>query len=220
VDTTGRDVGDEVPVLNSATVLVLRRASRASVEVLLLRRNDRSGFVAGVTLYPGGAIDPLDALVPWNHHGTEHPPSGHGLGAIAAARECFEEAGILLAADQQRSWAGPHHHAAVSAGASFGAVFVNEGLHVPIDRFFPFGRWVTPRGASRRYDTQFFIVEAPPNAEVRVDGREIVHADWWDPHQALAAERDGQLRFVTPTRKTLARLVAFGPPPGMFLSTD
>lgn len=217
----------DVPVLDSATVLVVRRSSSAdSVEVLLLRRNNRSGFVAGVTLYPGGAIDPHDALVPWSRHGREHEPDDHGLGAIAAARECFEEAGILLAADQHLAWAGAHHHAAVAAlaasssSSSFGPALLEHALHVPVDRFVPFGRWVTPRGATRRYDTRFFVVEAPPNAEVRVDGREIVDAGWWDPHAALAAERTGELRFVTPTRKTLSRLALSGWPTGTVSPTE
>jgi 8-oxo-dGTP pyrophosphatase MutT (NUDIX family) len=208
---------DDVPVLNSATVLVVRPApAGSSLEVLLLRRNDRSGFVAGVTLYPGGAFDPLDALVPWTRHGSELPPDHHGLGAIAAARECFEEAGILLVADQDGSWTPPARAEDIAQAETFGSALLQHRLHVPVERFTPFGRWVTPRGASRRYDTQFFIVEAPPEAVVRVDGREIVDAAWWDPHDALAAERSAELRFVTPTRKTLQRLAVSGPPPGTF----
>ena len=83
-------------------------------------------------------------------------------------------------------------------------------LTVPLHCFAPWGRWVTPMGAPRRYDTRFFIVEGPPDAAVRVDGREIVHGAWWDPAAALAAERAGEIRFVTPTRKTLERLVGDG----------
>ena len=221
-----REPGEQptpVPVLDSATVLVVRRAGddarEGSVEVLLLRRNDRSGFVAGATLYPGGAIDPHDALVPWSVSSGERVPGGHGVAAIAAARECFEEAGILLAVDERDHWAHPGHVDALGrAPSSFGPSLREHRLHVPVDRFVPFGRWVTPLGASRRYDTRFFVVEAPPDAVIRVDGREIVAAAWWDPRSALAAERDGELRFVTPTRKTLDRLAQHEVPAGVLRS--
>lgn len=212
-------------VLDSATVLVVRRAGSGapgSVEVLLLRRNDRSGFVAGATLYPGGAIDSHDALVPWSATSGERVPDAHGVAAVAAARECFEEAGILLAVDERQRWAGRQHIDALGTSSSsssvvpFGPFLRENGLHVPVDRFVPFGRWVTPIGASRRYDTRFFIVEAPPDTALRVDGREIVAAAWWDPHRALEAERDGELRFVTPTRKTLGRLAHHDLPAGVW----
>ncbi len=210
-----------VPILNSATVLVVRRTApgEGSVEVLLLRRNDRSGFVAGATLYPGGAIDPHDALVPWSAGSAssgERAPDEHGVAAIAAARECFEEAGILLAVDEHQQWAHAEHIDALGRlPSSFGPSLREHGLHIPVNRFVPFGRWVTPIGASRRYDTRFFVVEAPPDAVVRVDGREIVAAAWWSPSRALEAERDGELRFVTPTRKTLDRLAQHDVPVGV-----
>ena len=214
-----------VPVRLSATVLVVRPAESADggLQVLLLRRNDRSGFVAGATLYPGGAVDPGDALVPTtadapgvvadslpdvhrSGFGEDDPTLVRRLSVIAAARECFEEAGVLLAIRADGGWADAAQVSRVAAAGSFAAALHTEQLHVPVERFLPWGRWVTPVGAPRRYDTHFFVVAAPVGAEVRVDGREIVHGAWWNPGEALAAERAGELRFVTPTRKTLERL--------------
>lgn len=215
--------GAHVPVKASATVLVVRPVSGvdsavarlgSAVEVLLLRRNDRSGFVAGVHLYPGGAVDESDAHIPTS--GVDHPSSLAALEAIdhlaiaAAARECFEEAGILLAHAPDGRWATEEHVGMLRAEEPFSDALRRLELTIPVHRFAPWGRWVTPMGAPRRYDTRFFIVEAPPDAVVRVDGREIVHGDWWDPATALAAERAGEIRFVTPTRKTLERLVGDG----------
>ncbi len=216
-----------VPVKASATVLVVRPASavdangepvgsrRSSThEVLLLRRNDRSGFVAGVHLYPGGAVDESDAHIPTS--GPDRPGSLEELAEIdrlaiaAVARECFEEAGILLAHAAGGDWATDAHVQMFGTGEPFSDALRRLELTVPVHRFTPWGRWVTPLGAPRRYDTRFFLVEAPPDAVIRVDGREIVHGAWWDPAAALAAERDGELRFVTPTRKTLERLVGDG----------
>ncbi len=229
---TGRAVsehGSNVPVKASATVLVVRPTGSAgttprqagshgasTLEVLLLRRNDRSGFVAGVHLYPGGAVDESDAHIPTS--GLDDPASASELDDIdrlaiaAVARECFEEAGILLAHSSVGGWATDSHSRMFGVEEPFSDALRRLELTVPVHRFSPWGRWVTPIGAPRRYDTRFFIVEAPPDAVIRVDGREIVQGAWWDPADALAAERDGELRFVTPTRKTLERLVGDGWP--------
>ncbi len=179
-------------------------------EVLLLRRNDRSGFVAGVHLYPGGAVDASDADIPLSDDDT--PGTARAVAQIdriaiaAAVRECFEEAGILLALTAEQRWADQEHVSKVGAEEPFAEALRRLGLTVPVHRFVSWGRWVTPMGAPRRYDTRFFAVEVP-TAAIRVDGREIVHGAWWDPAAALAAERAGEIRFVTPTRKTLERLV-------------
>ena len=218
-----------IAVRLSATVLVVR-ATEGSVdgfEVLLLRRNDRSGFVAGATLYPGGAVDLSDALVPTSPNaypsgigpttglhetgwGDADPALVRRLSVVAAARECFEEAGVLLAANHDGSWVRVDQRADLRTDVAFAEALAHGELHVPIDRFVPWGRWVTPLGAPRRYDTHFFVVSAPDDAVIRVDGREIVHGSWWAPSAALAAERAGELRVVTPTRKTLERLVDHG----------
>ena len=221
------DHGAHVPVKASATVLIVRPASAdvsdaervgsrrpSALEVLLLRRNDRSGFVAGVHLYPGGAVDDSDAHIPTS--GADHPESVAELEAIdrlaiaAVARESFEEAGILLAHGPDGTWATDEHVRMLRAEEPFSDALRRLQLTIPLHRFAPWGRWVTPIGAPRRYDTRFFIVEAPPDAVIRVDGREIVHGAWWDPAAALAAEREGEVRLVTPTRKTLERLVGDG----------
>lgn len=208
-----------VPVKASATVLVLRPVPPRALpesetdrhEVLLLRRNDRSGFVAGVHLYPGGAVDDSDIDVPLSNENasgmTLDLAPVDRLAIAAAARECFEEAGILLAQTADRNWADDRHVSQVGADEPFSEALRRLGLSVPAHRFFPWGRWVTPMGAPRRYDTRFFAVEVPLAAGIRVDGREIVHGSWWDPAAALAAEVAGELRFVTPTRKTLERLI-------------
>lgn len=211
-----------VPVHPSATVLVVRPApiDGHQIEVLLLQRNHRGTFVAGATLYPGGALDPDDAHVRTVPHQAQAAGGGDDEGwattlrmsAVAAARECFEEAGVLLAANDDGSWASSSQvsslASAFAAGLSFSDSVHAAGLHVPVIRFLPWGRWVTPIGASRRYDTTFFVVGAPVHHEVRVDGVEIVGAAWWSPAAALDAEAAGEMRLVTPTRKTLERLAA------------
>ena len=74
----------------------------------------------------------------------------------------------------------------------------------------PFSRWITPEEIKIRFDTWFYLAAAPPGAEVRIDGREVVDARWYDPGVALEAANAGQLMLVFPTIKHLEQLASFG----------
>src|SRR3954468_7345712 len=67
------------------------------------------------------------------------------------------------------------------------------------DALVPFSRWITPAEVKLRFDTFFFVVEAPDDAEPRVDGAECVDARWLRPDEALAAFERGDLSLVFPT---------------------
>jgi 8-oxo-dGTP pyrophosphatase MutT (NUDIX family) len=77
------------------------------------------------------------------------------------------------------------------------------------DRLVPFSRWITPAEVRIRFDTVFFVAEAPPGAEARVDGAECVDARWIAPADALAEFERGELTLVFPTIKHLEELTAF-----------
>jgi 8-oxo-dGTP pyrophosphatase MutT (NUDIX family) len=84
------------------------------------------------------------------------------------------------------------------------------GLSLPdTSGFVPFSRWITPEEAKIRFDTFFFVTEAPPGAEARCDGQECVDLRWLRPADALAAYRDGRLSLVFPTIKHLEQLAEF-----------
>jgi 8-oxo-dGTP pyrophosphatase MutT (NUDIX family) len=70
----------------------------------------------------------------------------------------------------------------------------------------PFSRWITPAEVKIRFDTWFFVAEAPPGAEARPDGGECVDARWLRPSEALAAAVRDELFLVFPTIKQLERL--------------
>src|SRR3954465_15383072 len=69
------------------------------------------------------------------------------------------------------------------------------------DTLVPFSRWITPAEVKLRFDTYFFVVEAPPRATPRVDGAECVAFTWIRPADALAAHERGELMLVFPTIK-------------------
>jgi 8-oxo-dGTP pyrophosphatase MutT (NUDIX family) len=67
-------------------------------------------------------------------------------------------------------------------------------------------RWITPAEVVVRFDTWFFVTEAPPGAEATADGGECVDARWLRPTAALEAHGRGELMLVFPTIKHLEAL--------------
>jgi 8-oxo-dGTP pyrophosphatase MutT (NUDIX family) len=72
-----------------------------------------------------------------------------------------------------------------------------------------FSRWITPAQVTVRFDTHFFVAEAPADAEPTVDGSECVAWRWLTPQGALDLHRDEQLMLVFPTIKHLEQLARF-----------
>src|SRR6476620_2311671 len=89
----------------AATVVVLRDSS-AGPEVFMVRRHEGTAFMGGAHVFPGGRADAADgdADAGWcdglDHAARqlEHLPRADALAYhVAATRELFEEAGVLLA---------------------------------------------------------------------------------------------------------------------------
>jgi 8-oxo-dGTP pyrophosphatase MutT (NUDIX family) len=73
-----------------------------------------------------------------------------------------------------------------------------------------FSRWITPAEVKIRFDTRFYLVAAPADAEPRVDGAECVDIGWYSPRGALEAYEREEILLVFPTIKTLEQLAPFG----------
>jgi len=78
------------------------------------------------------------------------------------------------------------------------------------DKLVAFSRWITPVQVKVRFDTFFFIAEAPEGAEARCDGEECTDLGWYGPAEALAAADRDELMLVFPTIKHLEQLARFG----------
>ena len=132
---------------------------------------------------------------------------------IAAIRETFEECGVLLArscgsdplidaATLQRL--EDQHRAALNAGSiGFDAVLESEGLEPAPDLLVHFAHWITPAHQPKRYDTHFFLAEAPAAHLAVHDGWEAVDSIWITPAQALADTEAGRFKLVFATAKNL-----------------
>lgn len=224
----GNDRGT-VRVRDAATVMLVRDAPR--LEVFMLRRSARSEFVGGAYVFPGGAVDDADRaadLEPLCAARTDAEASvtlGVDRGGlafwVAAVRECFEEAGVLLArrldsgevvgfadADVERRF-DDHRQSVHSGSRHFVDVVRDEGLVLDVGSIHYFSHWITPVGAPRRYDTRFFVAAAPRGQRPLPDHRETVAALWVEPADALARAEAGELALIFPTVRTLMALTRF-----------
>ena len=209
---------------------MLVRDAGGSLEVLMLRRHPESVFAADAWVFPGGRVDAGDrsgapiAIGPSDAEAsaTLGLPSGGLAYWVAAARECFEEAGILLARHPDGAWfeASTELAAArlarsrrdVHAGVTtLGAVLEAEGLVLDLSGVHYVSHWITPpgRGTARRFDTRFFVAAVPPDQVASHDAAETVESIWTTPSEALARGAADEIRLLIPTianLETLARL--------------
>ena len=204
----------------AATVALLRPGPRGP-EVLLTHRPTTMAFGPGLHVFPGGAVDPGDvdarlvsrsALAPaacaaaW---AGDLAPAAAVAHHVAAIRELFEEAGVLLATTR----AGAAPDAAVAegarrAGTPFGELVEALDLVLRTDLLVPLSRWVTPPvGSGRRYDARFYVAVLPDGATVLPDAGEVVAHDWMTPRAALEAMAGRRIELWPPTSTTLAQLV-------------
>jgi 8-oxo-dGTP pyrophosphatase MutT (NUDIX family) len=216
-----------VTPLPAATVTLVRDTPRG-LEVLMLQRSHSLKFMPGAYVFPGGGLDAADGAPEMSALcvGLEDSAASRTLGVesgglaywVAAIREAFEEAGILLAYDSAGGIVDlngasaerykAHRHTLDGRGrhAEFGKILRSEGLRLATDRMHYFGHWITPVAVPRRYDTRFFLAVAPQRQEARHDENETIAHRWLRPQEALDARDQLGLRF--PTIKTLERFAS------------
>lgn len=205
---------EQVPIRDAATVVLLRDGA-SGIEAWLLTRHAQMVFAAGMTVFPGGRVEPADAELPFT-------PAGAAIAAArfdcdettaraligAAVRETFEETCVLLStplADLSGA------RADVELGrVSFGDLLRGNDLAVDAGVLAPWARWVTPIGEVRRYDTRFFVGAMPEEAEARDVTSEAVAASWVGVQDALDQAERGERGLLPPTLVTLASLLPFG----------
>jgi glyoxylase-like metal-dependent hydrolase (beta-lactamase superfamily II)/8-oxo-dGTP pyrophosphatase MutT (NUDIX family) len=216
--------GSAVRPIPAATVVLLRPdLDGGPPQILLTQRPASMAFAADLHVFPGGRIDAGDAdaratdrsvLAPdeaAERMGRVVPPDVAIAAHLAAVRELYEEAGVLLA-DQPggtggRRRPGPTDRTRLLEGrstiADLGEAF---DLRFRTDRLVPIGRWTTPPILPRRFDTHFFAAELPPGSETSFVGGEVVADRWLSARAALEAMADGGIAMWVPTSATLQRL--------------
>ncbi|MEM8771099.1 MAG: NUDIX domain-containing protein [Pseudomonadota bacterium] len=201
-------------IIPAATILLLRETPQ--LEVLMIERHAETPFAGGAMVFPGGRIDPGDTDHAWAEHcdGWAQTPSEERAPRIAAIREAFEEAGILLASrngdqldDADMALLDPWRTRIEKDDALFLTLIKQENLHLLLDKLCLFARWEPPAGVThRRYHTWFFAAPAPIGQKASEDGNEATEAVWLSPQTALDARDDGERKMIYPTSRNVELL--------------
>jgi 8-oxo-dGTP pyrophosphatase MutT (NUDIX family) len=198
------DTADK-PIKDASTVIVLREAD-GRLETFMLCRHHQSGFMGGAHVFPGGKVDASDAEAGW-HARVDRPAeeitellgetdAEVGLGLlVAAVRETFEEAGVLLASTAAGADL-PATRERLHGGASFAELANAIDMKIDSTALTPYARWITPRMESRRLSASH-------------DGTETTSAIWLRPAGAIEDMHAGRIKLAPPTVRTLQWLAEF-----------
>lgn len=229
---TPEDQRTAPPAKPSSTVMLLRENERpdrdvaardTAVEVFILRRASSMPFAPGMVAFPGGGVDPRDAdpEVPWA--GPSPADWAARLGSdeatarelvIAAAREVFEECGVLLAGPGAEevvadltdpSW-DREREALLDRTQNFGEMLTRLGLVLRTDLLALRAHWTTPTCEPRRYDTRFFAARMPRGQVADDLSSEAEQAGWATPGEVLAAQVAGREILLPPTQVMIEQL--------------
>jgi len=194
-------MAEPVPLRLAATLMLVRDGAEG-LEVFMVARHRAIEFASGALVFPGGSADPGDeALADRRYDARE------GTLRVAAVRETFEECGVLLAREAEgEAWLTRERVSEISAGASFAEIVAREKLRLGLEALVPFAHWITPPMMPKRFDTAFYITQAPPGQIAVHDGSESVDSVWISPARACAAADEGAYTIVPVTRLNLALL--------------
>lgn len=194
----------------------------------MLQRTLAAASARGQYVFPGGKVDDgdrADELEPCCD-GLDDAAASRRLGLdhgglawiVAAIRECFEEAGVLLArpvgATEVVRFDTPEVAARFDAARheihqgrrTIVDLCAREGLVLLADRVHLVDHWVTPLGERRRFDTRFFVARAPDAQDGIHDDVETIASRWVRPDEALRLHRAGELQMFPPTVVSLGFL--------------
>ena len=217
------------PPRESSTVLLLRDEP-GGLEVFMVRRHLNSDFVGGAYVFPGGSLDPDDlapavlarlagvsdadaACLP------DLAPDRARAHWVAAIRETFEEAGVLLGGpggvpaamrtDAEIARWGERRQALLAGKLGWADFLADEDVTLAGGGVGYWSHWVTPEGTPKRFSTRFFVAEVPADQEPMADDLEVEAGVWIRPADALRDRAEGKLTMIFPTVKTLEELAGF-----------
>ena len=204
-----------VPPRDAATVVLLRDGARG-VEVYLVKRSRTVDFMAGAHVFPGGRLDKDDTsatacalltadVAVLRERLGEPLQATHAAGLfIAAIRETFEEAGLLLG-ELAAGWRMDDARRAVGEGAHFTTLVSRLNATALV----PWVRWITPEISPKRFDARFFLARTPDGQEPKVDGHEATEGLWITPGEAQRQWEHGEILLAPATAKSIEMLVPF-----------
>ena len=183
-----------------ASTLILFQAQ--TYRILMVKRARQLAFFPNAWVFPGGRVDDDDI-----HLTTQGSVAGldNDSYAVAALRECFEEAGVWIGTGtptQELRHALNHRKATLKG---------HPDLTADLNRLTLYSRWITPISEPERYDTYFFLAQLREDEIVspQADQSETVESKWYAPQEVIAEHRKGNLFLAPPTLMTLLELARF-----------
>lgn len=179
---------EAVPVRPAVSVLMLRDGADG-LEVFVQHRVSTMDFAAGVVVFPGGRVDPVDREVAatitvtdpdahtraWSQSTVASDAEGWRVLLATAVREVAEETGAMLDPDGLKPWAN----------------------------------WVTPLGRPKRFDTYFYAISAAELASAHHQTTEAHTSEWMSVADILRGESVGELKLMRPTFVLVSELAQF-----------
>ena len=214
------------PPLRQASTVILVREKNKALEIYLLRRSIKSGFMGGLYVFPGGVADSedfgFDSWAPYIDRAQDQIEKQLGglafsrediIGfSIAAIRETLEEAGVFIASGKGKTKRDIEDICTFRLNRNllnswFRTKVMKEDWTLSFSSLGRWSHWITPKLMKKRFDTRFFIVFMPENQTCVPDDMETKHGIWLTPQNALEQNLDKRVPLSPPTVVTLTQLL-------------
>jgi 8-oxo-dGTP pyrophosphatase MutT (NUDIX family) len=225
---------NKIVLRDAATVILIRPSKSDDWEIFLARRHQNQTFMAGAYVFPGGQLEETD----------DDPQIGNYIKTadvfdprrllqdsslsdekargffIAAIRETFEEAGILLGGKTTGDFVSFHdekvlkrfnnyRHQLNASQITLAEIARKEEISFFPDALIPYAHWITPEFEKKRFSTRFFLAKLPLCQTPVADAMELTESLWVTAQEALEMNRRKEIILMPPTLKTIEELSAF-----------
>jgi 8-oxo-dGTP pyrophosphatase MutT (NUDIX family) len=206
----------------ATTVLLLRPSqpgdAASPLEVFMVVRHHQIDSFSGALVFPGGKLEEADGAPSLRARcgGADKIDDAELKFRVAGVREAFEECGVLLARKRgQRALIGAADLKGIEERwraklakdeASIVDMVEAEDLEIATELMTPYAHWITPTFVPKRFDTWFFLAEAPEDQIALHDGSESTDSVWIGPQEAIEEAKAGKRTLVHATTKNLELL--------------
>ena len=206
----------------ATTVLLLRPSqpgdAGSPLEVFMVVRHHQIDSFSGALVFPGGKLEEADGAPSLRARcgGADKIDDAELKFRVAGVREAFEECGVLLARKRgQRALIGAADLKGIEERwraklakdeASIVDMVEAEDLEIATELMTPYAHWITPTFVPKRFDTWFFLAEAPEDQIALHDGSESTDSVWIGPQEAIEEAKAGKRTLVHATTKNLELL--------------
>ena len=189
----------------------------------MLERPTRGDFPE-LHVFPGGKVDTDDETLA-TVYGELYERSAWGIGAptkfaVAAVRECFEEAGVLFVEPHSETEASlklreSHREELLRAKLSFAEFLRQENLKIDFSSVHYFSHWITPASAPARFNARFFVARLPKQQDASHHISETSNGSWVSPSRALRNYAKKKWQMIVPTLTSLRMISGYNDVDGL-----